>query len=150
MIFWIVVIVLILFVVRSIYSRYKISAEKSRDLATILNKCNPIFYRLKALQDGTFTSKMITEHVYNPVDDLYALCLKHKALSDVVKRYGATKDDFSELYAYLFATCPMHSSDGHFVPVSAFAFVQSLDYILRNKNTKENISPYYLMDYFNV
>ncbi len=143
-------IIVVLIVIACLIIRNSQSGKKSRDLAIILKNCEPIFNQMRALQNGTFTSRMLTEKKYNPVDDLYALCMKYKSLSTIMGKYGATKDDFTMLYTYLFATCPMFSKDGNFVPVSAFAFPQTLEYLLMNKDKMENISPMYLMDYFRI
>jgi hypothetical protein len=150
MLILIMIIAIILFVIYFVVILNGQSGKKSRDLALILKKCKPMFNQMKAIQNGTFMPQMLMEEKYDPVDDLYALCLKYKPLSEVVKRHNATKADFNSLHTHLLVTCPMFSKEGNFVPVSAFAFPQTLEYILRNKNRTENISPVFLMNYFNI
>lgn len=98
--------------------------------------------------------KILKKYTKNPsdniIDDIYNLCIEDNRLNEIIKKYGATKDEFLRLYYFLYASCPCWGKDGNFIPISSFVFVLTLDHILANKEDFKSIDISMLMDFFNV
>lgn len=71
------------------------------------------------------------------VNEIYAFCITHENLNEVVRRHNATLSDFKEIYERLMMFCCIDSGD-RFIPVSSFFFARSLDYVLSNRITDYN------------
>lgn len=84
-----------------------------------------------------YRNRLINGYVQSSeiAEDIYTFCLSDTNLKTIVFKHNATKDDFIEIYMLIMASgAGMWSKDGHFVPISAFAFESTLDYLLSNKN----------------
>lgn len=64
-------------------------------------------------------------------DELFDLCEEDPAVSDVMKRYGATRTTLSELLTRLHAVGAAQWAGGHYVAASAVAYPHTLEFLLR-------------------
>lgn len=64
--------------------------------------------------------------------DIYKWCMNNSPERSICERHRATQRAFYTIFVTLCAACPA-TIKGFFVPVSAFFFYPTLDYILKNK-----------------
>ena len=64
--------------------------------------------------------------------DIYKWCMNNSPERSICERHRATQGDFHKIFVTLCAACPA-TIKGFFVPVSAFFFYPTLDYVLKNK-----------------
>lgn len=66
--------------------------------------------------------------------DIYKWCMSHSPERNICAQHRATQDDFYKIFTTLCLTCPA-TIKGFFVPISAFFFYPTLDYVLKNKGS---------------
>ena len=98
-------------------------------------------------------SKMIQRYrddYMNPqiVPELYKYCCNHELLSPIVRKHNAQLGNFGWAYLSLLSRCPVKVK-GHFIPISAFFFANSLDYVL-SKDALSDADILWLERYFGV
>lgn len=64
-------------------------------------------------------------------DELLGLCEGDPAVSEVMKRYGATRTTLRELFTKLQAVGAGQWAGGHYVAASALAYPHTLEFLLR-------------------
>lgn len=64
-------------------------------------------------------------------DELFKLCEEDTAVSEVMKRYQATRATLSELFTRLRAVGAGQWAGGHYVAASALAYPHTLEFLLR-------------------
>ncbi|MBP2635000.1 MAG: hypothetical protein H6Q72_907 [Firmicutes bacterium] len=84
--------------------------------------------------------------------DIYNFCLSDKRLRKIIIYSKASIDDFSIIYYALLASgAGQWSRDGHFVPISAFAFEAPLSYLLANaESAHTQKTAIDMLEYFGV
>ncbi len=83
------------------------------------------------------------------VPEIYLYCCNNEMLSPIVRKHGATFNDFAAVYILLISSCNV-GGKGHFIPISAFFFASSLDYVLSHKNAWYTEDSLWLMKYFGL
>lgn len=120
---------IILFLLKTIFY----SSQKSRNLKALIEK---------------YSDNMFDDNV---TKDIYVFCMSDDKLKTIMQKHKATHDDISDLYYNLVTTACVKSRDGNFIPISSFAFMSSLDYLLSHKNSKHpDELAIKMMDYFGV
>lgn len=69
--------------------------------------------------------------------ELFHMCESDPYLNAVLGNHGAGREDLEALYRRLVDVGGGQWRGGHYIPVSAFAYAQSLDYMLRSRNAPE-------------
>ncbi len=100
------------------------------------------------------TVEAAIDHICNgkPYDtistDIYKWCMSHSPERDICERHRAKEEDFDKIFMDLCFFCSL-TIKGFFIPISAFFFYPTLDYILKNKenlNSRQALND--LCDYF--
>ena len=66
------------------------------------------------------------------VNELYAYCITREYLREIVEKHNASINDFEKIYKDLMTYCGAYKGK-MFIPVSAFFFVGSLEYVLSHR-----------------
>ena len=79
------------------------------------------------------------DHLKNParvenlIDELFEFCSNDWKLSRVIRKNSATREDFLEIFRKLMIWGNFRKYN-RFVPITAFMYVTSLDYLLRHRD----------------
>lgn len=69
--------------------------------------------------------------------ELFAMCQADPYLNTVIENHGVGRQDLEALYQRLVEVGGAQWRGGHYIPVSAFAYAQTLDYMLRCRDAQE-------------
>lgn len=83
------------------------------------------------------------------IDELYSYIVDDYKLKKLVKRYDITRDDVAKLNKKLMIWGNFHK-DRRFVPISAFFYVCTLEYIAKNKDADAKQLTMKCMNYFHM
>lgn len=127
------------------------SLKKSYKLGKILRKKNRDQQKhLKSLNGNFSVDDIVNNDMYNPTDDIMDMCMSYDELKYLIIFYDIDKNDIEQIYTYLEVSYPLWTKDGHYMPISSFAFGFTLEHLLRNKDTLEKIDIDYLTKTFDV
>jgi len=76
-------------------------------------------------------------------DELFKLCEDDPAVSEVMKRHGATRVTLRELFSRLRAVGAGQWAGGHYVAASALAYPDTLEFLLRYFRGVESLADGY-------
>ncbi len=137
---WILIgLVVVFFLYRTFVNRNFIEAHRLMSRLSRLAQEPPDYSDL----DKVFSQPSKYEIISS---ELYAFCITNEHQKKTVDKYNATLDDFKSIYMSLSVHCPAEIK-GYYIPVAAFFFKSTLDYILANRNNSHEVTRY-LMNYF--
>lgn len=120
----------ILLVVGSIAFWFMKSIKRSRDKSVAIRMYGQKLGGTNSPQ-GFSDLNILLNDTKSAETELFDYVISDSALGKVVWKHRATKDDLAESYRKLLSSyCGWEQSSGHFVPVSAFMFPATLDYLL--------------------
>ena len=125
------------YVVFVFFSKISFSLRKSWFITNLTKKYEQMTdisnFSVEKLLDG---SPSAHEYVSN---ELYNYCVEHSPFKEIVVHHRVTLSDFHSIFLTLSVTSCVYSK-GLFVPIAAFLFPQSLDYILNIRPDKADAS----------
>ena len=122
--------------VNFLYRGYR-GSRKFRYMNDLIKRYNNAPKILDALMSEGSTNRLFNNNP-SSIDtiptDIYKWCMSHSPERDICERHRAKKEDFDNIFEILCISCPF-TVKGFFIPIAAFFFYPTLDYILKNKDT---------------
>ena len=83
------------------------------------------------------------------IDEMFEYAINDRRLSKIVKKYNATKDDFSMIYKKLLLWGDFRKYN-RYIPITSFFYAGALDYLLEHKNDDAKSLTQHMMNYFHI
>lgn len=111
----------------------------------------------RSLRRSAVTNELINKYADKPttaeqhemISAIYAYCLADWKLKRVVRKYGATEEDFHLLYRKLCRWGDFRKGR-RYVPISSFFFVYTLEYLLKHPDADEKEMAKKCMNFFHI
>ncbi|SHK63210.1 hypothetical protein SAMN05216582_11041 [Selenomonas ruminantium] len=88
-------------------------------------------------------------HNQKLIDDIYDYCQKDWKLRRIIKKYNLTVDDIEKIYQKLLLWGNFHKGR-RFVPITAFLYVCTLEYLGQHKNEDAKALTMKCMNYLHI
>ena len=83
------------------------------------------------------------------IDALYEYATEDRRLKKIVSKYGAGKEDFTQLHRKLMLWGDFRKYN-RYVPITSFFYASALDYLLEHKDDDAKSLTMHMMNYFHI